>query len=265
MKTYVAAVDLGASSGRVLLACHGEATLEIEEIHRFENCFVRRNGHDCWDVENLVGQITRGLERIVERGVELASLGIDSWGVDFVLLDDQGELLGDAVAYRDHRTDAVMDAVFATVPRAELYARTGIQFMQFNTLYQLVALQREAPAWLPRAQTLLLIADYLHYRLCGVKSCEYTNASTSQLLSLTTRSWDLALLERLGLPARWFLPLSQPGSVLGEWVSASGQRVKVIAPATHDTASAVLAVPLHDEGAVYISSGTWSRRRRPRW
>jgi rhamnulokinase len=260
MDTYVAAVDLGASSGRVLLARHdaGRETLAIEEIRRFENGFVRRDGKDCWDVDNLVAQINVGLETIIGRGVALASVGIDTWGVDYVLLDAQGALLGNAVSYRDHRTDGVMEEVFASIPRAELYARTGIQFMQFNTLYQLVALRNENPEWLPRARTLLLIADYLHYRLCGVRSCEYTNASTSQLLALETNSWDFDLLQRLGLPARWFQPLCQPGSAIGEWVSRRGSRVKVIAPATHDTASAVIAVPLHDEHSVYISSGTWS-------
>ncbi len=260
MNTYVAAVDLGASSGRVLLACHDaeHGTLAIEEIHRFGNSFVYRDGHDCWDVDDLVAQITQGLERIVARGIDLASVGIDTWGVDYVLLDEDDQQLGAAVAYRDHRTDGIMDEVFRTVPRAEIYARTGIQFLQFNTLYQLVALCRENPAWLPRVRSLLLMADYLHFRLCGVKSCEYTNASTSQLLSLKTNSWDLELLERLGLPAHWFLPLSQPGSTLGEWVATTGRRVKVITPATHDTGSAVIAVPLEDEDSVYISSGTWS-------
>ncbi len=260
MELFVAAVDLGASNGRVLLARHAatQETLDIEEIHRFENGFVHRDGQDCWDVDNLVAQINAGLEKIIDRGVTLTSVGIDTWGVDFVLLDAQGQLLGQAVAYRDHRTDGLIDDVARVIPRAELYARTGIAFMQFNTIYQLVALKRENPHWLPRAETLLLTADYLHYRLCGVKSCEYTNASTSQLLSLESDTWDFELLEKLGLPARWFQPLSQPGSEIGEWVSRSGQRVKVITPATHDTASAVIAAPLEDEHAVYISSGTWS-------
>ena len=260
MDTYVAAVDLGASSGRVLLARHGAAreTLAVEEIHRFENRFENHDGHDCWNVDNLVEQITIGLERIIDRGVTLSSVGVDTWGVDYVLLDDEGQMLGQAVAYRDHRTDGLIDEVAKIVPRSELYARTGIAFMQFNTIYQLVALKRENPAWLSRAQTLLLMPDYLHYRLCGVKSCEYTNASTSQLLSLKTNSWDVELLKRLGLPAHWFQPLCQPGSLIGEWVSRRGARVKVIAPATHDTASAVIAAPLDDEDSVYISSGTWS-------
>jgi rhamnulokinase len=135
MDTFVAAVDLGASSGRVLLARHSAAqeTLGIEEIHRFENGFVHRDGHDCWDVDNLVAQINIGLERIVDRGIALASVGVDTWGVDFVLLDAEGRLLGQAVSYRDHRTDGLMDEVAQIIPRGELYARTGIAFMQFNT------------------------------------------------------------------------------------------------------------------------------------
>ena len=260
MDTFVAAVDLGASSGRVLLACLGAAreTLSIEEVHRFDNGFVNRDGHDCWDVDDLVAQINVGLERIVDRGIKLASVGVDTWAVDFVLLDADGKMLGQPVAYRDHRTDGVMDEVFKTIPREKLYERTGIAFLQFNTIYQLVALMRENPDWLPRARTLLLMPDYLQYRLCGTQSCETTNASTSQLISVKTKSWDIDLLRSLGIPLHWFLPLTQPGTVIGEWVSPNGSRVKVITPATHDTASAVLAVPLEDEDSVYISSGTWS-------
>lgn len=260
MDTFVAAVDLGASSGRVLLAGLGAAreTLSIEEIHRFENGFVNRDGHDCWDVDHLVTQINIGLERIIERGITLSSVGVDTWAVDFVLLDADGKMLGQPVAYRDHRTDGIMDEVFKTIPREKLYERTGIAFMQFNTIYQLVALMRESPDWLPRARTLLLMPDYLQFRLCGTQSCETTNASTSQLISLKTKSWDIDLLRSLGIPLHWFLPLTQPGTVIGEWVSPTGSRVKVITPATHDTASAVLAVPLEDEDSVYISSGTWS-------
>jgi len=260
MDTFVAAVDLGASSGRVLLARHDAVreTLGVEEIHRFENRFEYRDGHDCWDVDNLVAQITTGLELIIDRGISLSSVGVDTWGVDYVLLDEEGRILGQAVAYRDHRTDGLIDEVAKIVPRDELYARTGIAFMQFNTIYQLVALKRENPVWLSRARSLLLMPDYLHYRLCGIQSCEYTNASTSQLLSLKTNDWDRDLLKRLDLPAHWFQPLCQPGSLIGEWVSRSGARVKVIAPATHDTASAVIAAPLEDEDSVYISSGTWS-------
>ncbi|WP_417067787.1 rhamnulokinase [Niveibacterium terrae] len=258
--THVAAVDLGASSGRVLLARHDSerATLEIEEVHRFPNGFLRRDGHDCWDTEDLVAQIEQGLDAIIARGITPASLGVDTWGVDYVLLDQEGRLLGQAVSYRDHRTDGVMDQVLAAVGREELYARTGIQFMQFNTIFQLAALKKENPDWLPRVKTLLLMPDYLHYRLGGGLSCEYTNASTTQLLSLKARDWDRPLLRKLGVPEQWFLPLSQPGRTVGEWTAKSGERVKVVLPATHDTASAVVAVPLEDEHSVFISSGTWS-------
>lgn len=260
MDTYIAAVDLGASSGRVLLARYGSAqeTLGVEEIHRFANGFVHRNGHDCWDLEDLVSQITYGLEKIIDSGIVPASVGIDTWGVDFVLLDADGKVLGAPVSYRDHRTDGVMEEVFRTVPRTEIYRRTGIQLLQFNTLYQLVALRKENPEWLSRAETLLFIADYLHFRLCGAKTCEYTNASTSQLLGLEDNTWDFALLDQFNIPARWFLPLTQPGTEIGEWVSRNGSRVKVITPPTHDTGSAVLAAPLQDADSVYISSGTWS-------
>ena len=174
MDTFVAAVDLGASSGRVLLACLGTArdSLKIEEIYRFENKFINRGGHDCWDVDDLVAQINAGLEQIVDQGIALASIGIDTWGVDFVLLDADGKLQGEAVAYRDHRTDGIMEEVFKSIPRDTLYERTGIAFMQFNKLYQLVALKRENPAWLPQAKTLLLMPDYLQYLLFGTESCE---------------------------------------------------------------------------------------------
>ena len=271
MNTYVAAVDIGASSGRVLLgrleqAEAGEPTLAIEEIHRFDNRFIHRFGQDCWDVDNLVWQIESGLEKIIAMGIVPASVGVDTWGVDFVLLDANGRMIGDAVAYRDHRTDGMMEDFFTRMPRAEIYRRTGIQFQQFNTLYQLAALRRRNPDWLPGAQSLLLMPDYLHYRLCGQRSCEATNASTSQLLNLDTHTRDEKLLDLLDVPRRWFQPLIEPGTKLGEWVSRSGARVKVIAPATHDTASAVLGAPLADENgreatnesAAYISSGTWS-------
>lgn len=260
MNTHVVAVDLGASSGRVLLATHDaqQCQLKLEEIHRFPNRFVRSNGHDCWDVEGLLSHIELGLEMIIEQGIVPASIGIDTWGVDFVLVDAAGDMVGQAVSYRDSRTDGVMEDVLARIPRDELYARTGIQFQQFNTLYQLAALMREQPEELGRAQTLMLMADYLHFRLCGVQSCEYTNASTTQLINLKTRNWDFDLIRTLGLPAHWFQPPCQPGTSLGEWQSRGGMRVKVITPATHDTASAVLATPLQSKESLYISSGTWS-------
>ena len=260
MSHFVAAVDIGASSGRVILAEFdaGQRQLKLKECYRFENALHRLDGHDCWDLEHIYREICAGLALIDADGIQLDAIGIDTWGVDFVLLDAEGQMLGLPVAYRDARTNGVMAQVQAKVSRPEIYARTGIQFLQFNTLYQLQALKNANPAWLEQVDALLLIPDYLHYRLCGVKSCEYTNASTTQLLNVSTGQWDDTLLEKIEIPATWFLPPVQPGSVLGTWTSPSGHEVSVIAPATHDTGSAVAAAPLADAHTAYISSGTWS-------
>lgn len=260
MIRFVAAVDIGASSGRVILAGFDDVQrlLHLEEIHRFENRLHQQAGHDCWDFEHIYREICNGLERIETRGFELDSIGIDTWGVDYVLLDRAGQPLGLPIAYRDHRTDGVMERVQAKIGREEIYSRTGIQFLQFNTLYQLQALMDENPAWLGQVDKLLLVPDYLHYRLCGQLSCEYTNATTTQLLNVHTGQWDTALLDSIGVPASWFLPPVQPGSVVGNWISPKGRAVKVITPATHDTGSAVAAAPLANERTAYISSGTWS-------
>lgn len=260
MITHVAAVDLGASSGRVMLAGYDSASrkLQLEEVHRFENRLYQRQGHDCWDLDTLYAEILAGLTAIEGRGIDLASVGIDTWGVDFVLLDRDGNRLGEAVAYRDGRTQGVMAKVLNRISKAEVYYRTGIQFLQFNTLYQLKALINEAPAWLDQVSDLLMVPDYLHYRLCGVKSSEYTNATTTQLLNVYTGQWDETLLATIGTPASWFLPPVQPGTVLGEWVSPAGKPVKVIVPPTHDTGAAIAATPLTGAHAAYISSGTWS-------
>ncbi len=260
MFRFVAAVDIGASSGRVILAGFDavKRQLQLEEIHRFDNAPCPREGRDCWDFEAIYQEIVRGLSKIEERGVALESVGVDTWAVDFVLLDRAGKALGLPVSYRDHRTDGVMEKVHKALGRDEIYARTGIQFLQFNTLYQLQALISEQPEWLDQVDKLLMIPDYLHYRLCGQRSCEYTNATTTQLLNITTGQWDEALLKGINAPSSWFLPPIQPGSLLGEWISPRGNKVKVIAPATHDTGSAVAAAPLADAQTAYISSGTWS-------
>lgn len=256
LDTYVAAVDLGASSGRVLLARHDAAgqTLAVEEIHRFENGFVRRDEHDCWDVDNLVAQISMGLERIVARDIRLSSVGIDTWGVDYVLLDEAGELLGQAVAYRDHRTDGLIDEVAKSVPRDELYARTGIAFMQFNTIYQLVALKRENRiGW--RKPKPAADADYpalpavRRAVLRTLHQCQHQPVAVAQDQGLGLQ------VDRAARPAGSLVPsCASQGSVIGEWVSSSGARVKVIAPATHDTASAVIAAHRWRTRTRFISS-----------
>lgn len=257
---HVAAVDIGASSGRIMLAEYDEKRrkLSLTEAYRFENRLHRRDGHDCWDLDGLFNEILRGLAKVERAGIALDSVGVDTWGVDFVLLDKQGRVLGLPVAYRDHRTDGMMERVEAQTSRAEIYFRTGIQFLQFNTLYQLRALLDEKPDWVARADKLLMIPDYLHYRLCGRMACEYTNATTTQLVNVFTGRWDQALLQNLGIPAHWFTAPVQAGTHLGDWLSPAGRRVRVIVPATHDTASAVAATPLFDERTAYLSSGTWS-------
>jgi rhamnulokinase len=260
MTTYVAAVDIGASSGRIMLAEYDEThrKLRLEEAYRFDNHMQQRDGHDCWDLDGLFQEVVNGLSAIERNGIELDAVGVDTWGVDFVLLDAAGQVLGAPIAYRDHRTDGVMERVATQIAREEIYFRTGIQFLQFNTIYQLSALLASRPDWLDRAERLLMIPDYLHYRLSGKMACEFTNASTTQLLNVYTGGWDPSLLKRLGIPARWLMPPVQPGTRLGHWKSPAGRAVQVVVPATHDTASAVAATPLFDERTAYISSGTWS-------
>lgn len=269
MSVNIAAVDLGASSGRVIWAQYNPATMDlsVQEMHRFANGMVRMEGHDCWEPERLLSEILHGLGKIDEAGIRLDAVGIDSWGVDFVLLDEAGQMLGQAVAYRDGRTDGVPERVWRELSQAEIYGRSGIQYLKFNSLYQIRALLEASPAWLDKVASLQLIPDYLHYRLSGVMSCEFTNASTSQLVNARSRDWDPALLALIGQGALWLQPITQPGTRIGEWTSPSGHPVSVILPATHDTGSAIVATPLASEGAAYISSGTWSlvgvERRAP--
>ena len=262
MEQAYLAVDIGASSGRHILGWMEDGRIRLEEIWRFDNHLVRKNGHLCWDREYLFGQIIAGLKRCGELGRIPVSVGIDTWGVDFVLLDTAGQVIGDTIAYRDSRTQGMDTAVFEKIPESDLYARTGIQKAIFNTIYQLEALRREAPQQLEGAEHLLLLPDYFHYRLTGVLSNEYTNASTTGLLNAAQKDWDRELLDRLGFPQRLFGPLSLPGTRLGrlspEIREELGFDCQVVLPGTHDTASAVAAAPLADQHSFYISSGTWS-------
>ncbi|PLR46443.1 rhamnulokinase [Chimaeribacter arupi] len=256
----IATVDLGASSGRVMLARFDTTTrrITLTEIHRFTNQLVRCEDHDVWDVDYLESQMLHGLRQIDADGIVLDSIGIDTWGVDFVLLTAQGARVGLPVSYRDHRTDGIMAGAVRDLGAAWLYERTGIQFLPFNTLFQLKALSQQQPDWVAQADHLLLIPDYFHYRLTGRPNWEYTNASTTQLLNVHNGEWDADLLAWAGVPARWFGTPSQPGRALGRWTAPSGQQVPVVSVATHDTASAVVAAPLADAGSAYLSSGTWS-------
>ena len=262
MSQYTLAVDFGASSGRHILSHMENGKIVLEEIFRFENGMKEKNGHKCWDTERLFANILEGMKKCRELGKIPTSMGIDTWGVDFVLVDKEGERFGDAVGYRDDRTTGIDKEVYQLIPEKELYARTGIAKQIFNTIYQLVALKKEAPEQLEQADTLLLIPDYFNYLLTGKRASEYTIASTGQLVSPATKDWDYDLIELLGLPKRIFTPLQKPGTVLGrlseEVKAAVGFDCDVVMVASHDTASAVLAVPSKTPEFAYISSGTWS-------
>ena len=252
MKNYLA-IDIGASSGRHILGTVKDGQICLEEIYRFDNGQVRRNGHDCWDVEKLVESVKAGIDEAISK-YEIESIGIDTWGVDFVLLDDKGEMCSDAVAYRDDRTkNADIEIEAQILPFVDLYSRTGIQKASYNTIYQLWALKKESPDQLEKASHFLMMPEYLNYRLTGNIVHEYTDSSTTALLDAVKKDWDFDLIEKLGLPKRIFGKLEMPGAVVGEY-----RGVKVVRPAMHDTASAYLAVPARDDKAVYLSSGTWS-------
>lgn len=261
-RTYYAAVDIGASSGRVILGCLEDGRMRLEEVGRFDNVQRRLGGHDCWDLDALFEGVVESLARCGERGMAPASVGIDTWGCDFVLLDEKNQRVGDAVSYRDDRTEGVPEFLDLVVDPRDLYARTGIQRQSFNTVYQLLALRREHPEQLGRARRLLMVPDYLSWRLSGVMANEYTNASTTGLLDARTGEWDEGLLRSVGVDPALFSEPAMAGTVLGGLTPEVARRVgfdaRVVLPATHDTGSAYLAVPAVDEGAAFISSGTWS-------
>jgi rhamnulokinase len=247
----VLAVDLGAESGRVMAVHWDGRSLRLEELHRFANGPVNVRGTLYWDFLHLWQQIQIGIEK--GKSLRPASLGVDTWGVDFGLLDAQGRLISNPIHYRDPRTEGMMDWVFERVPRAEIFAQTGIQFMQLNTLYQIASLARSQSPQLAIAHTFLTAPDLLNYWLTGEKVCEFTNATTTQFFNPITGSWAVDLLATLGVPTGIFPPIVQPGTRLGEY-----EGIPVIAPACHDTGSAVAAVPTSTERYAYISSGTWS-------
>jgi rhamnulokinase len=249
-----AAVDLGASSGRVMTARVGDGLLDLTEVHRFPNQPVRAGGTLYWDILSLYRNALEGLRA----AGPLTSVGIDSWAVDYGLLDASGNLLGNPVHYRDTRTDGVMQQLRARIPDEEFYELTGLQFLPFNTAYQLVAAARSGG--LDRAETLLLIPDLLAYWLTGSAGAELTNASTTALFDVRSRTWSTALIERLGIPATLFPALREPGAPAGTALPETGlpAGLPVTAVASHDTASAVAAVPASGDRFAYISCGTWS-------
>ncbi len=257
----VAAVDLGASAGRVMAGRVGSGLLELREAHRFPNIPVRAGGTLHWDILSLHRGVLDGL-RAAADGSELASAGIDAWGVDYGLIDSSGALLGNPVHYRDRRTEGAVERVLAAVPAEELYATTGIQQLAINTICQL-AVAAGTPQ-LRAAETLLLIPDLLGYWLTGSAGAELTNASTTQLLDVRARTWATSLIDRAGIPQRIFPPLRRPGDLVGELrpdvAGAAGlpAGLPVVAVGSHDTASAVAAVPAQGGNFAYISCGTWS-------
>jgi rhamnulokinase len=259
----ILAFDLGAESGRGLVGLFDGQRLQLEVVHRFANSPVRIPDALHWDVLNLYGEMLRTLSLCASQQGSIDSLGVDTWGVDFALLGRGGTLLGNPRHYRDAHTEGIMEQAFTRVPRGEIYRQTGLQFMRFNSLFQLLAMQRDRSPLLEVAETLLLIPDLFHYFFTGIKCVELTNASTTQMLDPATRTWALPLVEQLGLPSRILGTLVQPGTVLGPLRSAVASEtglasVPVIAPATHDTGSAVAAVPATGDSWAYISSGTWS-------
>lgn len=262
MNPYYLAIDIGASSGRHILAHLEDGRMELEEVHRFPNGMVEKDGHHVWDVDELFRQIKLGMRKCGEMGKVPVSVGVDTWGVDFVLLDEKGERIGDAVAYRDGRTKGMDQEVYRLIPEEALYARTGIQKEMFNTIYQLMALKQKNPDQLEKARTLLMLPDYFHYLLSGAAYTEYTEATTGQLVSPDTKDWDMELIQKLGYPEGIFQKIVPPGTVLGTLTPQVQEEVgyscKVVVPATHDTGSAVVAVPTDSDNALYISSGTWS-------
>ena len=265
MKTYLA-VDIGASSGRHILGWLADGKMQLAQVYRFKNGAEHRNGHLCWDADGLKNHVLEGLracaEHVAPEQETPASVAIDTWGVDFVLLDEAMNRIGDAVAYRDGRTAGVPEKLEAVLPFAELYARTGIQQQVYNTVYQLWALRQEAPEQLERAAHFLMMPDYLGFVLSGVCANEYTIASTSALLNAREKTWDTEILRRIGVPARIFHPVRMAGEALGcltpDVQSSVGFDTLVRLAPAHDTASAFLAVPARDENAVFLSSGTWS-------
>lgn len=255
------AVDIGASSGRLVLGTLREGILSLEEIHRFSNGFTEQDGSCFWDIDYLYDQIIIGLQKAKALGITKCTLGIDTWAVDYVLLDKEGNRIQEVYAYRDRRTDHVMDEVAKHISPADVYEKTGIQQLTFNTLYQLYAHNAEE---LAQADQILLVPDYLYYRLTDRKINEVTNASTTQLLNLDSRDFDPDLLSLLHIKREQFSVLTEPGEVIDSLSDSILEQYDLpecllICVATHDTASAVLGIPVQEgRSSAYISSGTWS-------
>ena len=257
------AIDIGASNGRLIAGTLQEKKIAMQEVYRFKNSMSKKDGSCYWNIENLFREVINGLNKCFKMNINIESIGIDAWAVDYVLLDKKNRKICPVYAYRDHRTDFTMNDVFKKISKKEIYFKTGIQFQQFNTLYQLYEHVKSNEEILNNVDTFLMIPDYLNYLLSGKKVVEFTNATTTQLLNIDEFNWDESLVKILGFNKKVFPRIVRPGTILGnitkEIQSKTGlDNIKVIEPATHDTGSAVAAVPTTIEDFAYISSGTWS-------
>lgn len=262
MNRYYLAVDIGASSGRHMLGHLEDGKMRLEEIYRFENGMANKDGKLLWDTNRLFAEILSGMKACAKAGKIPESMSVDTWAVDYVLLDERDQVIGDTYGYRDGRTKGCDEAVYELIGESELYARTGIQKQIFNTVYQLMADKLQRPEALARAKTFLMLPDYFQFLLTGKKVSEYTNGTSTQLVSPVTKQWDKELIRLLGYPEDMFLPLQMPGSEVGNLKADIAKQVgfdcKVALCGSHDTASAVMAMPKPAGDGLYISSGTWS-------
>lgn len=261
-KKYYLAIDIGASSGRHILGSYDGDRLFLEEVYRFPNRMDVSGGKLIWDTNRLFSEIIAGMKKCADTGRIPSSVGVDTWGVDFALLDENDKIIGNVVGYRDHRTEGMDEAVYKIIPEKELYKRVGIQKAIYNTIFQLYAVKEKNPEDLKCARTLLMMPDLFHFLLSGEKSCEYSEATTTGLIDPLTRDWDHELIDMLGFPKEIFGKVSMPGTCLGGLTEEVKEKVgydcRVVLPPSHDTASAVLAIPTNEEDTCYISSGTWS-------
>ena len=259
---YYLAIDIGASSGRHILGWVEDGKIKLEEIYRFENGISKVGDEYCWNIRQLLKEIKIGIKKCKAIGKIPQSIGIDTWAVDFVLLDEKDNILGNCVSYRDDRTEGIMESVFKIIPKDMMYLYTGIAFQRFNTVYQLLSIKEKHPEILDKAKTFLMIPDYLNFLLTGKKVNEYTNATTTQLVNSFDRTWDTKILDELGIKKDIFKEIMLPKTVLGnlkkDLVEEFGFDMKVILPATHDTGSAFISSVCNDSDSIYLSSGTWS-------
>ena len=262
MKSYLA-IDIGASSGRHIVAWLEDGKIEIREVYRFPNGGSMVNGHLCWDIEGLTKHVIEGIKAAKEQGYEPAYIGIDTWGVDFVLLNKKDQRVGEAIAYRDQRTDGMDTELEKNLPFPFHFGLCGIAKQPFNTIYQMMAVMKEHPEYAEEVEDFLMMPEYLSFILTGKKAHEWTNCTTGALCNAESGTWSETICAAAGIPEKWFrTPMVRPGTVLGnlsdEVVAEVGYQSTVILPATHDTGSAYMAVPAKDNGAAFLSSGTWS-------